>query len=95
MHLAAKVGLGVDLDDIVSYVSSNDLGTATLLRAAHRAGVGRVVFASSMVVYGEGAYDCPVHSTASGRGLGGRRTSRWASSTLAARGATPCWFPPW
>src|SRR5690242_19432310 len=29
VHLAAKVGLGVDLDDIVDYASSNDLGTAT------------------------------------------------------------------
>lgn len=61
VHLAAKVGLGVDLDDIVDYVSTNDLGTATVLRAARRAGVGRVVLASSMVVYGEGAYDCPEH----------------------------------
>ncbi|WP_421732759.1 NAD-dependent epimerase/dehydratase family protein [Cellulomonas sp.] len=61
VHLAAKVGLGVDLDDVVDYVSDNDLGTAAVLRAAHRAGVGRIVFASSMVVYGEGAYDCAQH----------------------------------
>ncbi|MDQ0374619.1 NAD-dependent epimerase/dehydratase family protein [Cellulomonas humilata] len=61
VHLAAKVGLGVDVDDIVDYVSANDLGTATVLRVAHRVGVGRVVFASSMVVYGEGAYHCPEH----------------------------------
>ena len=61
VHLAAKVGLGVDLDDVVDYVSCNDLGTATVLRAAAREGVGRLVFASSMVVYGEGAYDCATH----------------------------------
>jgi dTDP-L-rhamnose 4-epimerase len=61
VHLAAKVGLGVDLDDVVDYVSDNDLGTAAVLRAAHRAGTGRIVLASSMVVYGEGAYDCPQH----------------------------------
>ena len=28
VHLAAKVGLGVDLDDLDDYVSSNSLGTA-------------------------------------------------------------------
>ncbi len=60
-HLAAKVGLGVDLDDVDDYVSSNDLGTAVLLRQMRRAGVGRLVLASSMVVYGEGAYDCTEH----------------------------------
>ncbi|WP_125775739.1 NAD-dependent epimerase/dehydratase family protein [Antribacter gilvus] len=60
VHLAAKVGLGVDLGDLADYVSSNDLGTAVLLQAA--AGrVGHVVYASSMVVYGEGRYDCPEH----------------------------------
>lgn len=60
VHLAAKVGLGVDLGDLEDYVSSNDLGTAVLLRAA--AGrVPHVVYASSMVVYGEGRYDCPEH----------------------------------
>ena len=61
VHLAAKVGLGVDLGDIVDYVSSNDLGTACVLRAAASERVARVVFASSMVVYGEGAYDCAEH----------------------------------
>ena len=60
-HLAAKVGLGVDLGDLDSYARDNDLGTAVVLRAAAEAGVRRVVFASSMVVYGEGAYACPEH----------------------------------
>jgi dTDP-L-rhamnose 4-epimerase len=61
IHLAAKVGLGVDLRDIDDYVRSNDLGTAIVLRAAAESGVRRVVYASSMVVYGEGGYRCPVH----------------------------------
>ncbi len=65
VHLAAKVGLGVDLDDLDDYVSSNALGTATVLRACHAARVPRVVQASSMVVYGEGAYDCPRHGRVS------------------------------
>lgn len=59
-HQAAKVGLGVDLDDIADYASHNDVGTAILLRAiARRGGVDRLVLASSMVVYGEGRYRCP------------------------------------
>ncbi len=61
-HQAAMVGLGVDLADIVEYVAHNDLGTAQLLRALHARGFdGRVVLASSMVVYGEGGYACPAH----------------------------------
>ena len=63
VHLAAKVGLGVDLDDLEDYVSSNDLGTAVLLRSMARAGVGRLVLAGSMVVYGEGAYTCAEHGS--------------------------------
>jgi dTDP-L-rhamnose 4-epimerase len=58
VHLAAKVGLGVDLDDMDDYVRTNDLGTAIVLRAAATVGVQRLVYASSMVVYGEGAYEC-------------------------------------
>ncbi|WP_018638904.1 NAD-dependent epimerase/dehydratase family protein [Parafrankia elaeagni] len=57
-HLAAKVGHGVDLDDLPAYTSHNDLGTAVLLAAMARRGVRRLVLASSMVVYGEGAYRC-------------------------------------
>ncbi len=62
-HLAAKVGLGVDLDDVDDYVSSNDLGTAVLLRQMRVASIPRLVYASSMVVYGEGAYDCAEHGS--------------------------------
>jgi dTDP-L-rhamnose 4-epimerase len=61
-HQAAMVGLGVDLGDIADYVSHNDLGTAVLLQAlAARGFAGRLVLASSMVVYGEGRYACPEH----------------------------------
>lgn len=55
-HLAAKVGLGVDFADAADYATSNVTATATLLQAMRVAGVGRLVLASSMVVYGEGAY---------------------------------------
>lgn len=60
-HLAAKVGLGVDLGDLDDYVSSNDLGTAATLQAMATAGIHRLALASSMVVYGEGAYRCATH----------------------------------
>jgi dTDP-L-rhamnose 4-epimerase len=60
-HQAAMVGLGVDLSDLPLYADVNVTGTAVLLEAMGRHGVGRLVFASSMVVYGEGAYDCAAH----------------------------------
>ncbi|ROP30492.1 dTDP-L-rhamnose 4-epimerase [Couchioplanes caeruleus] len=61
VHQAAMVGMGVDLGDLPAYVGNNDLGTAVLLAEMARAGVRRLVLASSMVVYGEGAYRCPTH----------------------------------
>lgn len=60
-HLAAMVGAGVTVADLPLYAANNDLGTAALLAAMSRAGVSRFVQASSMVVYGEGLYRCPVH----------------------------------
>lgn len=61
-HQASRVGLGVDFDDVASYVADNDTGTAVLLQALYRRGFeGRFVLASSMVVYGEGAYECEEH----------------------------------
>lgn len=60
-HLAAKVGLGVDVQDLPDYASTNDHGTAVLLAAMARVGVRRLVLASSMVVYGEGLGTCRTH----------------------------------
>ena len=61
VHLAAKVGLGVDIADLPDYASSNDAGTATLLAGMARLGVARLTLASSMVVYGEGLARCAEH----------------------------------
>jgi dTDP-L-rhamnose 4-epimerase len=61
VHQAAKVGLGVNVADLPDYASVNVYGTAVLLAAMARHGVRRLVLASSMVVYGEGAYDCETH----------------------------------
>ena len=55
-HQAAKVGLGVDFADAPDYVDSNVTGTAVLLAAMTDAKLRHLVVASSMVVYGEGAY---------------------------------------
>ena len=55
-HQAAKVGLGVDFSDAPDYVASNDFGTAVVLAGMAAAQIPRLAIASSMVVYGEGAY---------------------------------------
>ena len=61
-HQAAMVGLGLNILDLPDYVSHNDLGTAVLLAEMARSGFGgRLVLASSMVVYGEGRYRCERH----------------------------------
>ncbi len=65
-HQAAKVGLGVDFGDVGAYVAANDVGTASLLAALwSRRFTGRLVLASSMVVYGEGRSRCPRHGLVS------------------------------
>ena len=61
-HQAAMVGQGTDLSDAPGYVRHNDVGTAVLLsELAARGFAGRLVLASSMVVYGEGGYRCRTH----------------------------------
>jgi dTDP-L-rhamnose 4-epimerase len=60
-HQAAVVGHGVDPSDAPSYALNNDYGTAVLLAAMHAAKVRKLVLASSMVVYGEGRYECLDH----------------------------------
>jgi dTDP-L-rhamnose 4-epimerase len=61
IHLAAEVGVGQSMYEIVRYVRGNSLATAVLLEALldHRDHIGKIVVASSMSIYGEGAYLCP------------------------------------
>jgi dTDP-L-rhamnose 4-epimerase len=54
IHLAAAVGVGQSMYEIVNYTQVNDLGTANLLDALSRRPVRRLVCASSMSIYGEG-----------------------------------------
>ena len=55
IHLAAAVGVGQSMYEIASYTGTNDLGTAVLLECLLRSPVQRLVCASSMSIYGEGA----------------------------------------
>ena len=63
IHLAAKVGLGVSIGDIDAYALHNDYGTAMALRVAAEVGISRFLYASSMVVYGEGRCCCAEHGS--------------------------------
>ncbi|MDQ3720662.1 MAG: NAD-dependent epimerase/dehydratase family protein [Actinomycetota bacterium] len=60
LHLGGTVGNGESMVNVRSAVDVNAGGTANLLEAVleRRDSVRRVVAASSMVVYGEGAYFC-------------------------------------
>ncbi|RJQ69184.1 NAD-dependent epimerase/dehydratase family protein [Pseudonocardiaceae bacterium YIM PH 21723] len=60
-HQAAMVGHGVSPEDAPLYARHNDLATAVLLAAMHKAGTRNLVLASSMVIYGEGRYACADH----------------------------------
>lgn len=59
-HQAASVGVGQSMYEIESYVDVNERGTGTLLDclADDDVSISKVVVASSMTVYGEGAYYC-------------------------------------
>ncbi len=60
-HLAAAVGVGQSMYQVDHYVDANSRATAVLLQAlterTHR--VRKLIVASSMSIYGEGAYRCP------------------------------------
>lgn len=59
-HEAAEVGVGQSMYEIVRYVKANDLGTAVLLEEMIKRPeqFKKLVVASSMSIYGEGAYVC-------------------------------------
>jgi dTDP-L-rhamnose 4-epimerase len=83
-HQAAMVGLGTDFAEAQDYVSANDLGTARLLSAlATTRFRGPLVLASSMVVYGEGRYECPSHGPV-------RPPARSRADLEAGRFEPPC-----
>jgi len=57
-HQAAAVGVGQSMYEMVRYVSANSLGAAVLLEeiVARRDQIPKMLVASSMSIYGEGAY---------------------------------------
>jgi dTDP-L-rhamnose 4-epimerase len=65
VHLGAAVSVGQSMYQVDRYVDVNTRGTALLLdilvNARHH--VQKVIVASSIGVYGEGAYECAVHGT--------------------------------
>ena len=80
-HLAALVGVGQSMYEIDRYISVNDGGTAVLLQAIidREEPLERLVVASSMSLYGEGAYrDCAENIVAGrSRGLDQLRQGSW------------------
>jgi dTDP-L-rhamnose 4-epimerase len=60
-HFAAAVGVGQSMYEISRYMSVNTQGTAELLQALldSKASLRKIIVASSMSIYGEGAYRCP------------------------------------
>ena len=59
-HEAAMVGFGRDAVDAEAYVSNNVIGTIRLMEAIAKlcSRPPRFILASSMAIYGEGAYEC-------------------------------------
>jgi len=59
-HEAAEVGVGQSMYEIQRYVRANDYGTSVLLESIvdRRPQIKKLVVASSMSIYGEGAYSC-------------------------------------
>ncbi len=57
VHLAARVGVGQSMYRQAEYAGANTLGTTVLLDALAERPVRKLVVASSMSIYGEGAYE--------------------------------------
>lgn len=62
-HEAARVGVGQSMYEIARYTDTNTQGAATVLQAVVDAKQRprKMIVASSMSIYGEGAYRCPEH----------------------------------
>jgi dTDP-L-rhamnose 4-epimerase len=94
VHFAAQVGVGQSMYEVHRYVDHNTAGTAVLLEllAARKHPIRKLVVASSMSIYGEGAFDCPscgeVHPRL--RGLAQMQEGDWeARCPGCGRRATP------
>ena len=59
-HLAAQVGVGQSMYELLRYIRDNSLGTGVLLETllAQKKTIQKLIVASSMSIYGEGKYQC-------------------------------------
>jgi UDP-glucose 4-epimerase len=64
LHLAAQVSVEASMQDPLHSAMQNIVGFVTVLNAAHRAGLERLVYASSAAVYGDPS-EIPLGETAS------------------------------
>ena len=90
-HLAASVGVGQSMYEIHSYVDNNNTGTANLLQQMMKAQVEKLIVASSMSLYGEGAYlDADGRTRVDiGRDLDAVKARRWDPVDEAGRALRP------
>jgi len=91
VHLAALVGVGQSMYQMADYVDVNVRGTAVLLEALAKHPVRRLVVASSMSVYGEGAYvdDGGRRCSAMSRPLEQLRRGDWELTTESGARLVP------
>lgn len=94
VHFAAQVGVGQSMYEIQKYVDHNTAGTAALLEllSARKHKIKKVVVASSMSIYGEGAFDCTVCGEVYPmlRSLAQMQVGDWeVRCPICNRGATP------
>ena len=96
-HEAAVVGVGQSMYEIERYMDVNTRGTAMLLdvlanRPDLRQGVRKLVVASSMSIYGEGKYACPIHGSANPRLRTNEQMARhdWEVRCPVAVDSGPC-----
>jgi dTDP-L-rhamnose 4-epimerase len=90
-HFAAAVGVGQSMYEIAKYVGANNLGTAVLLEQLTANRVERLIVASSMSIYGEGAYrgsDGRVHLSIE-RHPADLRAGRWEARNGTSEILTP------
>jgi dTDP-L-rhamnose 4-epimerase len=95
VHLAAAVGVGESMYNVVRYNQANNIGTAVLLEALIHQPIERLIVASSMSIYGEGLYRAPDGSVSSGvaRSLKQLEAKDWEVRNEAGDVLTPIATP--
>jgi dTDP-L-rhamnose 4-epimerase len=91
VHFAARVGVGQSMYEIGEYAATNTAGTGALLDALLEHPVRKLLVASSMSVYGEGAYTT-VHGepfTAAERTTAQLNRGTWEPTDAAGRPLEP------